>query len=71
MPIALQLEYFEISYLTHRLLKCAGAECTVGTLVQQLRALDREDAVHLLLTYTPIYVLLMSIDSETESNLSR
>ncbi|KYN06301.1 Death-associated protein kinase 3, partial [Cyphomyrmex costatus] len=56
---------------TLRLLNCAGTECTVGSLVQQLRALDREDAVHLLLTYTPIYVLLMSIDSETESNLSR
>ncbi|XP_025262413.1 death-associated protein kinase 1-like isoform X4 [Camponotus floridanus] len=55
---------------TLRLLNCAGAECTVGSLVQQLRALDREDAVHLLLTYTPIYVLLMS-DSETGSNLSR
>ncbi|XP_070165949.1 death-associated protein kinase 1 isoform X3 [Polyergus mexicanus] len=54
-----------------RLLNCAGAECTVGSLVQQLRALDREDAVHLLLTYTPIYVLLMSVDSETGSNLSR
>ncbi|XP_071643955.1 death-associated protein kinase 1 isoform X4 [Temnothorax longispinosus] len=56
---------------TLRLLNCAGAECTVGLLVQQLRALDREDAVHLLLTYTPTYVLLMSIDSETGSNLSR
>ncbi|XP_072746459.1 death-associated protein kinase 1 isoform X2 [Anoplolepis gracilipes] len=56
---------------TLRLLNCAGAECTVGSLVQQLRALDREDAVHLLLTYTPIYVLLMSVDSETGSNLSR
>ncbi|XP_050445654.1 death-associated protein kinase 1-like isoform X3 [Cataglyphis hispanica] len=56
---------------TLRLLNCAGAECTVGLLVQQLRALDREDAVHLLLTYTPIYVLLMSVDSETGSNLSR
>ncbi|XP_012531644.1 death-associated protein kinase 1 isoform X4 [Monomorium pharaonis] len=56
---------------TLRLLNCAGAECTVGSLVQQLRALDREDAVHLLLTYTPTYVLLMSIDSETGSNLSR
>ncbi|XP_025989803.1 death-associated protein kinase 1 isoform X4 [Solenopsis invicta] len=56
---------------TLRLLNCAGAECTVGSLVQQLRALDREDAVHLLLTYTPTYVLLMSVDSETGSNLSR
>ncbi|XP_011883527.1 PREDICTED: death-associated protein kinase 1-like isoform X2 [Vollenhovia emeryi] len=56
---------------TLRLLNCAGVECTVGSLVQQLRALDREDAVHLLLTYTPTYVLLMSVDSETGSNLSR
>ncbi|XP_067213984.1 death-associated protein kinase 1 isoform X5 [Linepithema humile] len=56
---------------TLRLLNCAGAECTVGSLVQQLRALDREDAVHLLLTYTPTYVMLMSVDSETGSNLSR
>ncbi|KAL0112139.1 hypothetical protein PUN28_013410 [Cardiocondyla obscurior] len=56
---------------TMRLLNCVGTECTVGSLVQQLRALDREDAVHLLLTYTPTYVLLMSIDSETGSNLSR
>ncbi|XP_011331017.1 death-associated protein kinase 1 isoform X3 [Ooceraea biroi] len=56
---------------TLRLLNCAGAECTVGSLVQQLRALDREDAVHLLLTYTPTYVLLMSVDSETGSDLSR
>ncbi|XP_020291158.1 death-associated protein kinase 1-like isoform X2 [Pseudomyrmex gracilis] len=56
---------------TLRLLNCAGAECTVGSLVQQLRALDRDDAVHLLLTYTPVYVLTMSIDSETGSNLSR
>lgn len=56
---------------TLRLLNCAGAECTVGSLVQQLRALDREDAVHLLLTYTPTYVLMMSVDSETGSNLSR
>lgn len=56
---------------TLRLLNCAGAECTVGSLVQQLRALDREDAVHLLLTYTPTYVLMMSVDSETGSDLSR
>lgn len=71
MPIRNATKYSKILYLVYRLLNCAGAECTVGSLVQQLRALDREDAVHLLLTYTPTYVLMMSVDSETGSNLSR
>lgn len=48
-----------------------GADCTVGSLIQQLRALDREDAVHLLLSYTPTYILSTAADSETGSNLSR
>ncbi|XP_034940633.1 death-associated protein kinase 1-like isoform X2 [Chelonus insularis] len=56
---------------TLRLLACAGTGCTVGSLVKQLRALGRDDAVHLLLSYTPVFVLSMSIDSETGSNLSR
>ncbi|XP_063990797.1 death-associated protein kinase 1-like isoform X2 [Diachasmimorpha longicaudata] len=56
---------------TLRLLACAGPGCTVGSLVKQLRALGREDAVHLLLSHTPVFVLSMAIDSETGSNLSR
>ncbi|KAG7203548.1 hypothetical protein KM043_013598 [Ampulex compressa] len=56
---------------TLRLLSCAGTDCTVGSLIRQLRALDREDAVHLLLSYTPTYILSTAIDSETGSNLSR
>ncbi|XP_076231869.1 death-associated protein kinase 1 isoform X2 [Calliopsis andreniformis] len=56
---------------TLRLLNTAGADCTVGSLIQQLRALDREDAVHLLLSYTPTYIISISNDSETGSNLSR
>lgn len=55
----------------HRLLNCTGTDCTVSSLIQQLRALDRGDAVHLLLSHTPVYVLSMAIDSETGSNLSR
>ncbi|XP_043793521.1 death-associated protein kinase 1-like isoform X1 [Apis laboriosa] len=56
---------------TLRLINTAGADCTVGSLIQQLRALDREDAVHLLLSYTPTYILSTTTDSETGSNLSR
>ncbi|XP_034196096.1 death-associated protein kinase 1 isoform X3 [Osmia lignaria lignaria] len=56
---------------TLRLLNNAGADCTVGSLILQLRALDREDAVHLLLSYTPTYILSTGTDSETGSNLSR
>ncbi|KAI4485376.1 hypothetical protein M0804_006881 [Polistes exclamans] len=56
---------------TLRLLNCAGTDCTVSSLIQQLRALDRGDAVHLLLSHTPVYILSMAIDSETGSNLSR
>ncbi|XP_076663903.1 death-associated protein kinase 1 isoform X6 [Andrena cerasifolii] len=56
---------------TLRLLNTAGADCAVGSLIQQLRALDREDAVHLLLSYTPTYILSTTNDSETGSNLSR
>ncbi|KOC66153.1 Death-associated protein kinase 3 [Habropoda laboriosa] len=56
---------------TLRLLNTAGADCTVGSLIQQLRALDREDAVHLLLSYAPTYILSTATDSETGSNLSR
>ncbi|XP_047353839.1 death-associated protein kinase 1-like isoform X1 [Vespa velutina] len=56
---------------TLRLLNCTGTDCTVSSLIQQLRALDRGDAVHLLLSHTPVYVLSMAIDSETGSNLSR
>ncbi|XP_043495190.1 death-associated protein kinase 1-like isoform X3 [Polistes fuscatus] len=56
---------------TLRLLNCAGMDCTVSSLIQQLRALDRGDAVHLLLSHTPVYILSMAIDSETGSNLSR
>ncbi|XP_066593408.1 death-associated protein kinase 1-like [Prorops nasuta] len=55
---------------TLRLLNNAGTDYTVGILVQQLKALDREDAAHLLLSHTPVYVS-MTIDSETGSNLSR
>ncbi|KAK2583611.1 hypothetical protein KPH14_009552 [Odynerus spinipes] len=39
---------------TLRLLNCAGPDCTVSSLIQQLRALDRGDAVHLLLSHTPV-----------------
>ncbi|XP_043277827.1 death-associated protein kinase 1-like isoform X2 [Venturia canescens] len=56
---------------TLRLLGCAETGCTVGSLVRQLRALGRDDAVHLLLSNTAAYVLSMAIDSETGSNLSR
>ncbi|XP_033224870.1 death-associated protein kinase 1-like isoform X3 [Belonocnema kinseyi] len=56
---------------TLRLLNCAGNDCTVGTLVQELKALERDDAVHLLLSYTPTYVQSTSQGSETGSDLSR
>ncbi|XP_051174967.1 death-associated protein kinase 1-like isoform X1 [Leptopilina boulardi] len=56
---------------TLRLLGSAGADCTVGSLVRELRALGREDAAHLLLSYTPTYVQLTSQGSETGSDLSR
>ncbi|XP_008543505.1 death-associated protein kinase 1 [Microplitis demolitor] len=56
---------------TLRLLACTGITCTVGSLIKQLQALGRDDAVHLLLSYSPVFVLSMSIDSETGSNLSR
>ncbi|XP_012282069.1 death-associated protein kinase 1 isoform X2 [Orussus abietinus] len=56
---------------TLRLLGCANSECSIGTLVQQLRALGREDTVRLLLSHTSIHVLSVSGDSETGSNLSR
>lgn len=56
---------------TLRLLNCAGTDCTVGSLVRQLRALGREDAAHLLLSHTPTHYLSIVIDSETGSNLSR
>ncbi|KAK0181199.1 hypothetical protein PV327_003502 [Microctonus hyperodae] len=56
---------------TLRLLACAGTGCTIGSLVKQLRALGRDDAVHLLLSHTPVFVLSLAIDSETGSTLSR
>ncbi|XP_024938957.1 LOW QUALITY PROTEIN: death-associated protein kinase 1 [Cephus cinctus] len=56
---------------TLRLFDCATTDCTVGSLIRQLRALGREDAVHLLLTHTPTFILSMAVDSETGSNLSR
>lgn len=62
---------FQLALLFDRLIKCANKECTVGVLVQQLRALGREDAVHLLLSHCPTYVLLVANDSETGSHLSR
>ncbi|XP_012252657.2 death-associated protein kinase 1-like isoform X2 [Athalia rosae] len=56
---------------TLRLLNCAGTDCTVGSLIGQLRALGREDAANLLLSHTPTHYLSLAIDSETGSNLSR
>ncbi|XP_046431964.1 death-associated protein kinase 1-like isoform X1 [Neodiprion fabricii] len=56
---------------TLRLLNCAGTDSTVGSLVQQLQALGREDAAQLLLSHTPTHYMSTLIDSETGSNLSR
>ncbi|KAL7299559.1 hypothetical protein TKK_0007637 [Trichogramma kaykai] len=56
---------------TLRILNCAGNDCTVGTLIKQLRALGREDAVKVLLTFTPTYLMSTPVESDTGSNLSR
>ncbi|KAJ8673986.1 hypothetical protein QAD02_005248 [Eretmocerus hayati] len=60
-----------ISSPTLRVLSCAGIECTVGSLIKQLRSLGREDAVKVLLTFTPTYVVSTAVESDTGSNLSR
>ncbi|XP_011496234.1 PREDICTED: death-associated protein kinase 1-like [Ceratosolen solmsi marchali] len=56
---------------TLRIFSYASPKCTVGILIRQLRALGRDDAVKVLLTFTPTYIMLNTLESDTGSNFSR